>query len=487
MARSTAKHSIYISRNSVPWLFAGVAAGVLLLLCCLGVLTLSNTTYLSIAMGTVGVCMVYCIRELPSRFLLFVFNATYFLFLLSGLAMKLFDQEAIVSYLASGEEAASHACLCIALSILVIDLTAFVLFEHHRDQLRSNWSAPMENCPNVTRQIILVLLLLSMACKLGTSLLRYANTLVSGYSSIYQAKVELPELLRIPASVFYMLLSLWLVTRPGKWQFLACFSIILLIEGLVFFSGDRGESTSALLFLLFYIYRRGKEDRSFFRITKLHVAAALLLLPLLIYLMQYVSFTRRHNTVVIESLVADFFESQGISAQIMSKGYLLKDEIAAIGGHSYATGSLRSYVLHNALTRALFGTDRVIANTEAIALSGESYGSTMAYLRFRVSYLRGVGCGTSFIAELWHDGGFPLLIIGSGLVAFLIDLVSRKTAENSSLFISAVFTMMILYIIRLPRDNCFAWLTETLSVNNLVLLALLLLVSSAARRRKGSS
>ena len=80
-----------------------------------------------------------------------------------------------------------------------------------------------------------------------------------------------------------------------------------------------------------------------------------------------------------------------------------------------------------------------------------------------------------------------LLIIGSGLVACLIDLVSRKTAENSSLFISAVFTMMILYIIRLPRDNCFAWLTETLSVNNLVLLALLLLVSSAARRRKGPS
>ena len=76
MARSTAKHSIYISRNSVPWLFAGVAASVLLLLCCLGVLTLSNTTYLSIAMGTVGVCILYCIRELPSRFLLFGFNAT---------------------------------------------------------------------------------------------------------------------------------------------------------------------------------------------------------------------------------------------------------------------------------------------------------------------------------------------------------------------------------------------------------------------------
>ena len=186
--------------------------------------------------------------------------------------------------------------------------------------------------------------------------------------------------------------------------------------------------------LSYYVIVQRKND-DFYSIGKKQILLIAVVAIGFIYLLQYINFSRDHNTMTItENFVVDFFNKQGISAAVIGKGYDLKDSIAEIGGHHYSLGTISNYLTQNVVARTIFGINRINLNSVEAATSGNSYGSTMAYIRFRSSYLNGVGCGTSYIAELYHDGGMILLIIGSTLVAAIMYYVYVKKIEYSGAF-----------------------------------------------------
>lgn len=465
--------SIYVGQNIIAWLFISIAVLLALLISYSNDFMFNSSQCIIISTLTIIITSVYCIKNFAERDILLGFNITFFLFLLSGMFTCLFNEELIVKYLSSSDEAALHTNHCIAISIIVIDTTAYILLNSKRGKRIEEKAYVSEKGKE---QIIFILFLIIMICKFATSVIRYYSTSRLGYSTVYQYNVNMPIYLRLPASVFYLCFCVWLSAHPQKTKFAVISFIIILLEGLVFFSGDRGESMSLLLVLAFYFIKRCKKDKDFFRFKKRYFLYIALIVPIIVYLMQYVSFSRKHMEMVSETVYKDFFSAQGISAQVISKGYDLRDSIASIGGYTYASGSLRSYLLHNGLARKLFGTSMAVANTEEVALSGESFGSTMAYLRFRTSYLNGIGCGTSYVAELWHDGGLVLLVFGSIFLGLLIWMVIQMTGGFRGILSNAIFLLMSIYIIQIPRGNCFAWLTGTFSVNNLMVMLLIALM-----------
>ena len=81
-----------------------------------------------------------------------------------------------------------------------------------------------------------------------------------GYSESYTITVNLPFYFSAPSAAFYLLLCLWLSTKPSKKEFVFSIIIVLIMESLILFSGDRSEPMSVILMLSYYVIVQRKND-----------------------------------------------------------------------------------------------------------------------------------------------------------------------------------------------------------------------------------
>ena len=470
--------------------FYSITFGLLLLMAlCVCSLNMQNDSkpriFIIIAAITSVFFAIRSLSEVNNRYILFCFNLTYFLFLISGLLVNSYSYSVMKAYLAVSDEALVHTCFCIAISIIIINIVYFVLKSpvdcQENEQITNNYTGG-----KTLNQIIKILFYVSIVGKFVESFLIYSLSSSMGYSESYTISVNLPFYFSAPSAAFYLLFCLWLSTKPSKREFIFPIIIVLIMESLILFSGDRSEPMSVILMLSYYVIVQRKNDE-FYNINKKQIILIAAAAIGFIYLLQYVSFSRDHNAMTItENFIIDFFNKQGISAAVIGKGYDLKDSIAEIGGHHFTIGAILNYLTQNVVARTLFGINRIKLNSVEAATSGNSYGSTMAYIRFRSSYLNGVGCGTSYIAELYHDGGMMLLILGSALAAILMYYVYVKIINNAhKTFITEALALLLFKnMITLPRNGCFTWLTSTFSVQNLLILFVIIVIQKALLKRE---
>ena len=455
-----------------------------------GVLRMSDRLCLEVTVVTALMTVLYCARDLSSRFILLCFNVTFFVFLVGGLWINNMDGGSAASYLGVSGYAATHTVHVLPVSLLTVN-TVFILMEkpsrsvlERRKKTADAFRRP-EVLPTLTRQIILVIFLVALAGKLMGALIQYRFMQGNNYIESYVTNLNKPIYVWLPESIFYFSLCLWLATNPSKKMFWLLMVPVLITEGIILLSGDRAEPVCALLMLCFYVYRRGKTDEHFFHVRKRHVVLVLTVLPLFIVLLQVVSYVRMHKQVDVDAhMLLEFVEDQGVSAGVIGKAYVVRDSIRAISSSSYTFGSLRGYIKHNMLTRVLFDTAALSNNTIEAALSGDSLGSTLAYLWIPQSYLQGVGCGSSYIAELFHDGGIGVLIFGNGVLAAVLILLTRIFQKEQGTFPMAFALLAFKGIIIVPRTNSFHWLTSVLSAQNLLVLLVLLLITRLIRNRE---
>ena len=455
-----------------------------------GVLRMSDRLCLEVTVVTALTTVLYCARNLSNRFILLCFNVTFFVFLVGGLWANAIDGGSAASYLEVPGYAATHTVHVLPVSLLTVN-TVFILMEKPSRSVLGRWkktadaSRLPESLPTLTRQIILVIFLVALAGKLMGALIQYRFMQGNNYVESYVTNLNKPIYVWLPESIFYFSLCLWLATNPSKKMFLLLMVPVLITEGIILLSGDRAEPVCALLMLCFYVYRRGKTDEHFFHVRKRHVVLVLMALPFFVLFLQTVSYTRMHKQVDVDAhMLLEFVEDQGISAGVIGKAYVVRDSIRAISSSSYTFGSLRGYIKHNMLTRVLFGTAAMSSNTIEAALSGDSLSSTLAYLWFPQSYLQGVGCGTSYVAELFHDGGIPLLLIGNGVLAFILLLLTRVFQNAHGIFRVAFTLVAFKGIIYIPRYGALHWLTDTFSAQNLLVLLVMLLVAWLIRNKE---
>lgn len=421
----------------------------------------------------------YGLRNLENRFRIVSFNAMYFLFLLSGLIATLLDGKTIISYLGVSEQAAQHTCYCLAISIIVVNLTYIALESFSRKNIKPYFSENSKTRPmqRGTRQIILVLFIVVLVAKFAGAVIQYRFLNENSYVDSYVIGYNKPFYITMPESVFYFCLCLWMATNPSKKQFYPLIVVVIVVEIIVLLSGDRAEPMATLFLLAYYVYNRSKAGNPVFRFTKMRVVVILALLPALILALQMVQYTRVHETVAEDTnLFLEFFEDQGVSVNVISKGYVYEEDIRQIGGSSYTIGGFRSYLTQNLISRTLFGIEAIPKNSVAAATSGNSFGSTLAYLWFRITYLEGHGCGSSYVAEMYHDGGIYFLCVGSALIAVLLLYLSRKGIPNG-IYSYAFVLLMFKNLVLLPRVNSMAWFTATFSVQNLIVLVALLVAN----------
>ena len=91
-----------------------------------------------------------------------------------------------------------------------------------------------------------------------------------------------------------------------------------------------------------------------------------------------------------------------------------------------------------------------------------SYG----YAYAPVTYLNGVGSGSTYIAEVYYDGGYIFLVLFNCAIGLLIVLLDN--AREKTIVSCAIILNFIRYVPLLPRGMALDWLTNTFAIQNII-------------------
>ena len=415
----------------------------------------------------------------------FFFNITYWIFVLGGCTTSIIKTGKVSNYISVSltEGQLNLACGIALFGIACLDIVYFLVSDNNFAPLVAEKKTAVPS--KLQKQVVVVIFAVAAVCKCAMAFESMTYSTVYGYVSLYtRESSNLPSVIRYFGAFFYFSLMLLLSCDFSKRSTYAAFGITALIEGMILNSGDRGEAVCGILILIIYTIFRCRRDPNFLIHKKLAIVGICCSLPFAAFALQIIKYTRVGNAADINFWDGffEFFESQGVSINIISNEIKYRNEISKIGGHAFVIKQIASYLQQNVLFRTLFGFKKIVGNTVEMAMSGSSLGSTMMYIILPSSYLRGIGCGTCYLAELYQDASWIGLILGSVVIALLLNWI--KKVDRVGWIMSAMMMNCMRIVLVLPRGAFFKWLTEILSVPNLMLLLLLLFLGYVSKRKE---
>lgn len=415
---------------------------------------------------------------------LFFFNITYCIFVLSGCTVSIFKTGSVADYISVGlnERQLTEACWIALLGIACLDIIYFLL--EHTEKVESD-NICIREPVKIQKQMVLLVFAIASICKMAMAYEKMTYSATFGYVALYTREVSiLPGIVRYLGALFYFSLMLVLSAGFSKKTTYAVYGITGIIEAMILNSGDRGEAVCGILVLIIYTIFRCRSEPSFLIHKKIVIFALCVSLPLFVFALQLIKYTRVGNTADFSLWEGffEFFESQGVSINIISNEIAHKNEITAIGGHTFVVKQILSYLQQNVLSRTILGLKKVAGNSVEMAMSGSSLGSTIMYIILPRSYLRGIGCGTCYLAELYQDASWFGIIFGTGIISGLLRWIKKMNRQNW--IVSAMMLNCMRIVLVLPRGAFFKWMTEIFSVPNLMLLFVVCFIGSLMDRKK---
>lgn len=418
--------------------------------------------------------MTFSIRKYRERFAMLAFNIGFFLFLIGGFfVFYLFEHD--LNYFSNSISSVRHTTMSLMICMAIFN--AFAIFLDVR-QAKINLPKPMVN--KRTYRIISILLIISFACKFAEESIITILVKATSYAESESITSGLPIIITSLSSLYYITLFLfWSVFPDKKKTLLSIFSLVI-IEVIILVSGERGEPISLIMTVIFYLFMRQKRGYVDLIISKRTICVAIILLPIVISALQKLSYSRvgREYDADFSTSIKEFFDSQGGSVKIIANGYDLKNTISTIGGNSFVLGPVRNYLKNNIFTRLIFNKEKQGRSLET-ALSGDSYIETYGYAYSPHTFFKGVGSGSTYVAEVYQDGGYFLLVIINALFALLISFVDRY--NTNSLVANAILLNIFRYIPLIPRGLTLQWLVSTFAIQNIFLFIIIYYLNKNTR------
>lgn len=237
---------------------------------------------------------------------------------------------------------------------------------------------------------------------------------------------------------------------------------------------------TSLMIIILYYYIRDKNSNEIKKnnfIKKKTYYILIACIPLVFILMSVVSTLRSNvnNSRSIFDMLILFISGQG------ETGYLIPATIDNInyfpnGNTNYTFGIIINFIKENQIMSSLFNLESdVVKSILDRALFGNTFSSTISYMLMPILYMRGMGLGGCYIAEVWLDFGISGVIISSIIIGMLI--IKINNINTSNLWGSSILLLMCSYILTLPRTNLLYFLQTLLSNANIIAYIGVILIS----------
>ncbi|MBR4017443.1 MAG: O-antigen polysaccharide polymerase Wzy family protein [Oscillospiraceae bacterium] len=427
-------------------------------------------TYVTLVYWVIGV--VYSLLDIRHNFPLFSYNVGFFFFLLGGYFID-FLKEGNFSYFLdssapASDNAVKHTCFCLMLTSVVINAT-YIAFSKKKDYVTKVRIDNNTSKVFILRKILVLLLVLTYACDLYCSItdMIFVRSVSYRDSMMYLSNTSV--IIVSLSSLYYILLFIYWATLPPKWPTIISILSLILTGTFNLIAGDRGGFISSCLVICYFILFRNKFGLCDIVIKKKVVFVAILLIPFVMHGLQAISYIRNNQDYeenVVDGM-ASFIYTQGGSVRIIAEGYDLDAEINDLvgGKRSFTFGEIKRYMKSNIFTRVLTGESKSLRTIED-AQSGESFQQSYGYILSPYAYFRQVGGGSTYIAEVYYDGGYIFLCIFNLFIVFL--LLKMGSGGSNSIIGNAIMFNIIRFIPLLPRGIAFKWFTDTFAIQNLI-------------------
>ncbi len=416
----------------------------------------------------------FCLKDPVDRGAMLLFLLASFLFLYGrDFTIYYLGQPKDRNFVSSTNE---HAWLCLILS--TVSLIAGFLYARFWEKLRPEPDRPDPERRGFLSKRKSVARRYAAAGMLITVIPYYAEALVSGlyvqkngYLSFYTTyRSPLPNLFVQLGELFAFFFFLHLASFPERKK---CTLPILLYLGhgaLMLMSGRRLFFGTSIFLIMTYVIARHLLNKEEGWLTPRRIAALCIAAPVLmvfLYAFRYI----RYDTEITSTtgnMIVDFLSQQGGSINIIKYQ-------KEMGGKELGPCSLY-YTLKFLRTGKLTGwlsnfPRSYYANRDAhMAFDVNNLGAYISYLVIQRFFEHGGGYGTCYIAELYHDGGYLLVILGN----FLYGLIFRRLLKFSgkNLWKLTIGLLMFEKFIVMPRYGADFFLSPFYNVNILVPLIL---------------
>lgn len=304
----------------------------------------------------------------------------------------------------------------------------------------------------------------------------------NGYLAYYVSySSSLPGLVTQLSEYFTLFFFLFLATMPTKKDAYPFIGVYLIRGIVMLLTGRRLYFGMAIFMLAAYFLIRHNRDQKEKWIThklRLVVIIGIPIIVIMLYAYKYV----RYDLEVVGSGYLDlfirFFNQQGFSVNVIKFAKQYGGEELGITSLYYTLKFLRSGVL----TRWIFNfpIEYYTIRTAASAYHTNSMSDFIMYNYSSYQYAKGYGLGTSYIAELYHDGGYIVLFLGSLLYGWLMARLFSLRSENVWRYTLAF--MMLEQFMILPRYGADAILRPFYNLTKIIIFVAIYLSVNYVRR-----
>lgn len=419
--------------------------------------------------------ILYTCEKFYNRIVFFGFNVSIFVFLVGRMIVsKLFEfNNQIVGYFGTN----FHSDDIVFKILVLLNLTLFFLFlgfkipEKTVDNIFKKKSQQSDIGMIYTlRNVSCIVFLISFVLRIIYLIEAIKVSHNSGYFSYFSSfQSSLPFPIVMISEMMPIAFFCYLATIPNKKR--ALFLIALyLSEGIVsMFTGSRSDfMLNILIVFIYFAFRTVRSNHTNEKpwLGKKEWIIAIVSLPIIVVILNTIETIRNEfarATSSVNDAILSFFYAQGVSVNVIGYTDALKESIP---NKIYTFGPIIEFFKFNILGIFSGKNTELHGQTLERAMEGYQYSHTISYLVMPQLYLKGVGYGSSYVAELFHDFSYIGLILGSILIGILIALFTKLASSGKVLFV-LIALMMIRKLLFIPRASTIAFVIDTFSPINI--------------------
>lgn len=464
-----------IQAKKMPVAFMHIIILILSLFYCVSGLVYSDIGSLSVSaflMWAAAMLGAFSKKDWNIIYIFFLF--TFFLFLLSRTMVRWVSYGEI--YMPFRTETMTHIYVLIIVSLAGLIVGNYVKLSFARKQNSENQYYFNTDKMDALRKVSAPLVVLTGLAQLIVVLERAAFYQVGfGGAMRVSFSSSLPTLVLRASYEYTLLFCIYLATMPRKKEALGFIFEYLAISAIKMVYGSRCDFILGLMFVLVYFIMRDRiniryqlEDTEW--LGRKEITITLVSIPILIILLTLIGTYRVGGSfqfTTFSDVLLDFFESQGTTINVLGYAYEYADKLPQ-PNFLYLFDDTYTFLVANPISSLFTGKHVYLVNTVERALKGTSLDQTLYYLINSESYLRGNGCGSSYVAETYLAFGYAGSFLFNIVLANVLNKINGY-GYNSS-WKNVLLLIFVLSIFFIPRAGFDDFVGEFASATHILVI-----------------
>ncbi|WP_377644195.1 O-antigen polysaccharide polymerase Wzy family protein [Oryzobacter terrae] len=370
----------------------------------------------------------------------------------------------------------THIFVCLGLSLLGLHLGWWLLPYArglgHRSTPRAYRSDSLLPSIRVVAVLMLVVCLVAQAALDVEAAIYVRDTSYFDLYTTYQT--SLPAPVRVAAGATTVAFLAYLATNPRPRGVAWASGAYLGVSALSLLSGQRTTVVLSLGVVLVYLAYRSATDHSGHRwVSKRLAYGALVAVPVAFLLLGLVGRARTLPARRADGLLGPLWETlyaQSVSLEVVGYGFVYRAQVP--DGHVYSLGHLLDLLLRRAPGVVGLGDGALTGQTVERAETSGLFAQLLSYRVLGGEYLKGRGLGSSYVAELWADGSYLGVFLGSvvlGLVIWFLTMGLHRSWEAR-----LACLLLSREVVLAPRSGFSQFVVEAFTASTFVGVVLLL-------------